>query len=166
MREPVEPSVHARASRQVKGWRGNVRPRAVAGIGSRGIKTSGDTIEALAALAQESRLAIVRLLFRAGPDGLSAGVIARRLALPAPTLSFHLARLHHAGLVNSRREGNSIVYAASYTGMNALIIYLTEDCCRGCPEIVAGAAYGPTGVQTDFEAGDGFHEAPPRVHRR
>ncbi|HET9396977.1 MAG TPA: metalloregulator ArsR/SmtB family transcription factor, partial [Nitrospiraceae bacterium] len=73
---------------------------------------SKDAVEALAALGQESRLAIIRLLFRQGPDGLSAGDIAERLTLAAPTLSFHLAHLHRAGLVNSRRDGNSIIYAA------------------------------------------------------
>jgi DNA-binding transcriptional ArsR family regulator len=166
MREPIETSVHSRASQYVKRWRGSMRPKAVTGLCSHRIKTSGATIEALAALAQESRLAIIRHLFRAGADGLSAGVIARRLAIPAPTLSFHLSRLHHAGLVISRREGNSIVYAASYTGMSALLTYLTDDCCQGFPEIDAGAAGKPAVDTATFEPGDGSHEAPPRVPRR
>ena len=126
---------------------------------------SRDANEALAALGQESRLAIIRLLVREGPGGLSAGAIAERLELSAPTLSFHLARLHHAGLVNSRREGRSIIYAASYAGMNALLTYLTENCCRGRLEIGAGLAYGPA-TSTTFEPREGSHEAPARVGRR
>jgi ArsR family transcriptional regulator len=140
MTESIVRLIHSRASRPSNRWRANARPKAVARLGTLGIKESGDTIEALAALAQESRLAIIRLLFRAGPDGLSAGAIAKRLTLPAPTLSFHLGRLHRAGLVVSRRKGTSIVYGPSYSGMNALLTYLTEDCCRGLPEIDAGGA--------------------------
>ena len=93
---------------------------------------------ALGALAQETRLAIFRLLVQEGPDGLPAGAIAERLAIPAPTLSFHLAQLARAGLALSKREGRSIRYAANYGGMNALLGYLTEDCCRGHPEICGG----------------------------
>jgi DNA-binding transcriptional ArsR family regulator len=126
----------------------------------------GDAIDALGALAQESRLAIIRLLFREGPNGLSAGAIAERLMVPAPTLSFHLAHLHRAGLVNSRREGQSIIYAASYPGMDALLTYLTEDCCRGRPENGAGIARGHTTVAGTFESGETAHEAPARLRRR
>ncbi len=79
---------------------------------------SKNAIEALAALAQETRLAIFRLLVRQGPDGLPAGTIGERLDIPAPTLSFHLAQLSRAGLVTSRRAGRSILYAADYRGMN------------------------------------------------
>jgi DNA-binding transcriptional ArsR family regulator len=85
---------------------------------------------ALAALAQESRLAVFRLLVQRGPRGLAAGQIAERLGIPAPTLSFHLAQLGHAGLVGSRREGRSIIYAADYAGMQGLMAYLSENCCR------------------------------------
>mgnify|MGYP003575009059 CR=1 FL=1 len=127
---------------------------------------SKDAIEALAALGQESRLAIVRLLFREGPDGLSAGEIADRLTLSAPTLSFHLAHLHRAGLLNSRREGNSIIYAANYARMNALIIYLTRDCCRERSGIGADIAGPRSAVLANTHRGAGIHEAPPRVHRR
>jgi ArsR family transcriptional regulator, arsenate/arsenite/antimonite-responsive transcriptional repressor len=162
----IAPSVHSPPSRDIKRRRANGRPTAVTGHNSHRITASVGTIEALAALAQESRLAIIRLLFRAGADGLSAGVIARRLALPAPTLSFHLSRLHHGGLLVSRREGNSIVYAASYTGMNALLTYLTENCCQGFPEIDAGAAGKPAVDIATFEPGDDSDEAPPRVPRR
>jgi len=104
-------------------------------------------IEALGALAQESRLAIFRLLMREGPEGLSAGAIAARLAVPAPTLSFHLAYLKRAGLVTRTRMGRSILYAANIAGMKALLGYLTADCCQGQPEIcgiaVCGSATAP-----------------------
>jgi ArsR family transcriptional regulator, arsenate/arsenite/antimonite-responsive transcriptional repressor len=82
-------------------------------------------IEALTALAQETRLSIFRLLVREGPESLPAGAIGERLDIPAPTLSFHLAQLSRAGLVTSRREGRSIRYAVNYRGMNALLTYLT-----------------------------------------
>jgi DNA-binding transcriptional ArsR family regulator len=87
-------------------------------------------VAALGALAQESRLAIFRLLVPRGPRGLAAGQIAERLALPGPTLSFHLGQLAHAGLVRSRREGRSIIYAADYAGMRELMGYLSDNCCR------------------------------------
>lgn len=94
--------------------------------------------DALGALAQETRLAIFRLLVQVGPEGLPAGTIGERLEIPAPTLSFHLAQLVRAGLALSKREGRSIYYAANYGGMNALLSYLTEDCCQGRPEICGG----------------------------
>lgn len=90
-----------------------------------------DAIAALAALAQETRLDIFRLLVQTGPDGLPAGQIGERLGLPSATLSFHLNQLKHAGLVSFRREGRSLIYAAEYTAMNALMGYLTENCCQG-----------------------------------
>jgi len=90
-----------------------------------------DAITALAALAQESRLDIFRLLIQTGADGLPAGQIAERLGLPANTLSFHLNQLRHAGLVTFRRESRSLIYAAEYNTMNALLAYLTENCCQG-----------------------------------
>jgi len=89
-----------------------------------------EAVGALAALAQESRLAVFRLLIQRGPRGLAAGQIAERVGIPGPTLSFHLAQLGHAGLVSSRREGRSIIYAADYAGMEALMSYLGENCCR------------------------------------
>src|SRR4051794_18885613 len=88
-------------------------------------------IAALAALAQDSRLDVFRLLVEAGPVGLPAGQIAERLGLPAATLSFHLAQLKQAALVTCRREGRSLIYAAGYPTMNALIAYLGENCCAG-----------------------------------
>jgi ArsR family transcriptional regulator, arsenate/arsenite/antimonite-responsive transcriptional repressor len=95
---------------------------------------------ALGALAQESRLSVFRLLVQRGPRGLAAGEIAERLGIPAPTLSFHLAQLGHAGLASSRREGRSIIYAADYAGMQRVMAFLTEHCCR---EDAAGCAPAP-----------------------
>jgi ArsR family transcriptional regulator len=88
-------------------------------------------IAALAALAQETRLDIFRLLVQAGPDGLAAGRLGEQLGLPSATLSFHLSQLRHAGLVTFRRESRSLIYAAEYDAMNGLLSYLTENCCRG-----------------------------------
>jgi DNA-binding transcriptional ArsR family regulator len=89
-------------------------------------------IAALAALAQESRLDIFRLLVQAGAEGLPAGRIGERLGgMPPATLSFHLNQLRQAGLVTFRREGRSLIYAAEYALMNDLLAYLTENCCRG-----------------------------------
>jgi len=127
---------------------------------------SSDVIEALGALGQESRLAVIRLLARKGPDGLSAGAIAERLNIPAPTLSFHLAHLHRAGLVDSRREGRSIIYRVSYAGMNAVLTYLTEDCCQGRLETDTGFVYETHTAPAVFEPGEGSHEASARVRRR
>jgi ArsR family transcriptional regulator, arsenate/arsenite/antimonite-responsive transcriptional repressor len=127
---------------------------------------SKQAIDALAALAQETRLGIFRLLVRQGPEGLPAGTIAERLDIPAPTLSFHLAQLSRAGLVASRREGRSILYAADYRGMNALLTYLTEDCCQGRPEICAPFACAPRPQPQTVDTGTDRHEAPARVRRR
>lgn len=97
-------------------------------------------VAALGALAQETRLEVFRALVRAGPEGLPAGRIAAALALPAPTLSFHLAQLARAGLVARRREGRRLVYSADFGGMAELIAFLTRDCCGGAPEVCAPAA--------------------------
>lgn len=86
-------------------------------------------VNALAALAQHTRLAIYRMLVQAGPDGMAAGAIGERLGLPAPTLSFHLAALARAGLAASRQQGRYVIYRADYARMNALIAFLTENCC-------------------------------------
>ena len=88
-------------------------------------------LDAFSALAHESRLAVFRLLVQAGPEGMPAGLLADRLGVPPATMSFHLAQLSRAGLVVSRREGRSIIYAADYGTMNGLVAYLTENCCRG-----------------------------------
>jgi ArsR family transcriptional regulator, arsenate/arsenite/antimonite-responsive transcriptional repressor len=90
-------------------------------------------ITALAALAQESRLDVFRLLVQAGSDGIPAGQIGEQLGLPSATLSFHLNQLKQAGLISFRREGRSLIYAAEYAAMNGLLMYLTENCCQGDP---------------------------------
>src|SRR5215475_5239005 len=90
-----------------------------------------DAVAALAALAQDSRLDVFRLLVRAGPDGLSAGEVAQALELAPNTLTFHFDRLRHAGLVTVRRAGRSMIYAARFDSMRALLAYLTENCCQG-----------------------------------
>ena len=86
-------------------------------------------IAALGALAQETRLDLYRLLVARGPEGLPAGVIAERLGVQPSSLSFHLAQLVHAGLITQRRLGRQLIYAAEYGTMNALLAYLTENCC-------------------------------------
>ena len=96
---------------------------------------SNTAVRALGALAQETRLALFRLLVKAGPDGLAAGEIAERLDVPAPTLSFHLSQLSHAGLVASAAPGRSILYSADFEAMQALVDFLTESCCGGRPEL-------------------------------
>ena len=95
-------------------------------------KTSA--LAALAALAQENRLDVFRLLVEAGPDGMPAGAVAEALGLAPNTLTFHFDRLRHAGLVTVQREGRSMIYAARFETMNALLSFLTENCCRGAPE--------------------------------
>jgi DNA-binding transcriptional ArsR family regulator len=90
-----------------------------------------DAVGRLAALAQETRLRIFRLLVEAGPDGVSAGAIAEAVGVPAATLSFHLKELAHAGLVVSRQEGRFVFYSANYPAMDDLIAYLTDNCCQG-----------------------------------
>lgn len=89
---------------------------------------------ALAALAQEHRLAVFRLLVQAGPQGMSAGQVAEAVDLAPNTLTFHFDRLRMAGLVTVRREGRSMIYAAQYEAMNALLGFLTENCCGGVAE--------------------------------
>ena len=88
-------------------------------------------IQALSALAQESRLQIFRLLVQAGPAGLAAGAIGEKLELPPATLSFHLAGLTRAGLAQSRQDGRFVIYTADFAAMNALVGFLTENCCQG-----------------------------------
>jgi ArsR family transcriptional regulator, arsenate/arsenite/antimonite-responsive transcriptional repressor len=88
-------------------------------------------VEALSALAQDSRLSIFRLLVQAGKNGVPAGVIGEQLGIPAATLSFHLKELTHAKLLASRKEGRYVIYSANYPEMDKLIAYLTENCCAG-----------------------------------
>ena len=95
---------------------------------------TSDAVAALAALAQDNRLEIYRLLVQAGPDGMAAGGVAEELDLAPNTLTFHFDRLRVAGLVTVRREGRSMIYAARFETMSALLGFLTENCCGGAPE--------------------------------
>src|SRR5262249_26110653 len=92
-----------------------------------------DVVAALAALAQDNRLDVYRLLVQAGPDGRAAGRVAEALDLAPNTLSFHFDRLRAAGLVTVRREGRQMIYAGQFDTMDALIGFLTENCCQGPP---------------------------------
>jgi len=105
-------------------------------------------IAALGALAQETRLALFRLLVTAGPAGLRAGVIAERLGVQPSSLSFHLAQLVHAGLITQRRLSRQLIYSAEYGAMNALLAYLTENCC-GRDAVRAPMCDPATGCGTD-----------------
>src|SRR5436189_5253419 len=98
-----------------------------------------EALAGLSALAQENRLDTYRLLVQAGPNGMPAGEVAAALGLPPNTLSFHFDRLRQAGLVTVRRNGRSMIYAARYDTMNALLGYLTDNCCSGKPELCAPA---------------------------
>ena len=93
-----------------------------------------DAVAALAALAQEKRLSIFRLLVEAGPEGVAAGRIAETLEVPGATLSFHLKELTRAGLVSSRQEKQFIYYAVDFDRMAELMTFLTENCCKGMPQ--------------------------------
>ena len=95
---------------------------------------ANQAVSALAALAQEHRLALFRLLIEAGEDGMSAGAIAEELGVPNSSLSFHLAQLHKAGLISQERQHRSLIYRADYGAMNELVGYLMENCCArsGC----------------------------------
>jgi ArsR family transcriptional regulator len=101
-------------------------------------------VDALGALAQEHRLALFRLLVQAGPEGMAAGAIAGALGVPNSSLSFHLAQLKRAGLARQERRHRSIVYFADYDAMNALLGFLTENCCAGAscaPSIACESAF-------------------------
>jgi DNA-binding transcriptional ArsR family regulator len=114
-----------------------------------------NAIAALAALAQESRLDVFRLLVQAGTDGLPAGQIAEQLGVPPNSLSFHLNQLRHAGLVTFRRESRSLIYAAEYEAMNELLAYLTENCCQGD---AASCGVGTCDTTTLIEPTKGTHQ--------
>jgi ArsR family transcriptional regulator, arsenate/arsenite/antimonite-responsive transcriptional repressor len=92
-----------------------------------------DAVTALAALAQDNRLEIFRLLVQAGPEGMPAGAVATALDLAPNTLTFHFDRLRTAGLVTVRRDGRSMIYAAQFETMNSLLAFLTDNCCGGAP---------------------------------
>jgi ArsR family transcriptional regulator len=106
---------------------------------------SKDAVESLAALAQESRLAIFRMLVKRGPEGYTPTQLGEKLTVAAPTLSFHLKELQQAGLVDVRRDGRYLYYRPNFSHMNQLIGFLTENCCvladQACgPECTAAAA--------------------------
>jgi DNA-binding transcriptional ArsR family regulator len=90
---------------------------------------SSQAVQALAALAHDTRLAVYRMLVERGPDGLSAGVIAERLGIPPSSLTFHVQHLHRAGLISQRRLSRQLIYAADFAAMNGLVAFLTENCC-------------------------------------
>ena len=115
---------------------------------------------ALAALAQETRLAIYRLLVEAGPDGVSAGRIGETLKVPGATLSFHLKELSRANLVSSRQERQFIYYAADFERMAALMTFLTQNCCQGMPQKCL------TVVETALEKCCASAESKPKRKRR
>lgn len=92
-------------------------------------------VDALAALAHETRLMVFRMLVNAGPDGMIAGAIAERCAVPPSTMSHHLATLERAGLVQSERESRLVHYRADFAGMRRLMTFLMQDCCQGAPEM-------------------------------
>ena len=119
---------------------------------------TSNAVVALAALAQESRLDIFRLLVQAGPDGMAAGHVAEKLELAPNTLTFHFDRLRAAGLVTVRRDGRSMIYAARFETMNGLVAFLTENCCQGAAGTCAPVAVcKPKGVP---------NEAVSRARRR
>src|SRR5580692_7274001 len=96
-----------------------------------------NAVAALAALAQENRLEIFRLLVQAGPEGMAAGQVAEKLGLAPNTLTFHFDRLRFAALITVRRDGRSMIYAARYETMNGLLAFLTANCCQGVPQACA-----------------------------
>src|ERR1700742_3865476 len=117
-----------------------------------------EAVATLSALAQESRLAVYRLLIEAGPEGMPAGQVANTLDLAPNTLTFHFDRLRVAGLVTVRRDGRSMIYAARFETMSGLVSFLTENCCQGALVSCAPAAVcKPKGVR---------NEAPSRSRRR
>ena len=112
---------------------------------------SAQAVRSLAALAQDTRLAIYRLLVQQGPGGLPAGTIASRLDLPAPTLSFHLKELANAALIEPRQQGRFIYYSANYKQMNGLLDFLSENCCQGsCAPEPASARKLKRSTRFDF----------------
>jgi DNA-binding transcriptional ArsR family regulator len=122
-------------------------------------------IKRLSAIAQEARLQVFRLLVKAGPEGMPAGGIARKLKVPANTLSAQLLVLSNAGLLRARRDGRSIIYAINFDAMRDLLVFLTEDCCGGRAEMCAPLASIAARACCNPRTG-GKHEAPARSRRR
>ena len=115
------------------------------------------TLDALSALAHDTRLKVFRLLVQAGSEGLPAGAIGDRLGLPAATLSFHLAHLARAGLARSRQDGRFVIYSADFQSMNELVGFLTENCCGGRSCAPASRSHPAKGAS---------HETLSRARRR
>ncbi|MEW5781014.1 MAG: ArsR/SmtB family transcription factor [Pseudomonadota bacterium] len=113
---------------------------------------TSDAVQALAALAQETRLSIFRLLVEAGEAGMNAGAIAEALDLAPATLSFHIAHLARSGLVASRQEGRFIYYSANFAAMDELIAYLTDNCCQGGGQCLPKAAAATTSTRSRRKA--------------
>ncbi|BCH67030.1 transcriptional regulator [Agrobacterium vitis] len=97
-------------------------------------------LSAFAALSQETRLLIVRMLVVAGPDGMAAGALAEKIDVSPSNISFHLKELEHSGLIAAQRQSRSIIYTANYAALGGLVRFLMEDCCSGHPEICAPVA--------------------------
>jgi DNA-binding transcriptional ArsR family regulator len=114
-------------------------------------------VDALAALAHDTRLKVFRLLVEAGPEGLAAGSIGETLELPPATLSFHLAHLARTGLVRSRQDGRFVIYSADFAAMNELVGFLTENCC-------GGRSCAPASKSSPLKGA--IREALPRARRR
>jgi len=127
------------------------------------VKPNGHSspVPQLAALAQDTRLALFRLLVEAGPPGLAAGAIAERLQVAAPTLSFHLKELTNAGLIRPTQQGRYVVYSADFVAMSALIAYLTENCCRMSCDVNAATVRTTSGRPPRASARNGV-AAPGR----
>jgi len=125
---------------------------------------SDNAIRRLSALAQDSRLAVFRLLMKAGPEGRAAGDIARDLGIPANTLSAQLLVLANAQMVRARRDGRSIIYSINFESMRDLLLYLTEDCCGGRAEICAPLA--DVAARCCAPSKGQRHETPARARRR
>ena len=114
-----------------------------------------DVVAALAALAQDNRLDVFRLLVKAGPAGIAAGQVAKALGLPPNTLSFHFDRLRQAGLIAVRRESRSMIYTAQFDTMHGLVEFLTENCCKGVADECGPACAVPAATS---KAGAKKHE--------
>ncbi|MGF1542908.1 MAG: ArsR/SmtB family transcription factor [Parvularculaceae bacterium] len=110
---------------------------------------SETAVRMFAALAQGTRLDVLRRLVRAGPAGRPAGALAAELDAAAPTMSFHLKELANAGLVASRREGRNVIYAADFDGLRALMTFLMEDCCQGDPALCGPPRRRPTETERE-----------------
>ncbi len=113
---------------------------------------SNQIVKALAALAQETRLAIFRLLVASGPAGMAAGAIGSRLNIAPPTLSFHLKELANAGLATARQDGRFVIYSANFKTINALVGFLTENCCGGNPCGVGAVCVTPPQAKAAVKA--------------